>query len=421
MATDPTQKARDAVFGFSPEEKDQLRSLAYMKGVDRKQSPTYPDDGNKYIFPASQAAPGSNIAPVQGALPLSAEAAAEDFVNHDYTELDKSPSPVPQQRNLASQVAPTYQADQQASDGSEKLLGQLDKYQAEAETRFNKQEEERAARINETQLKLDAIEKQTPFKFDDRSIWAKQSTGGKIALLIGGFLSAANPGSAEAFRNGVEAEIQRDLAIQNKMMENGKEEKNTLLGKLNRELGNKEAANAAWESRVYKGISDRLAHQRDIAKSDIQRRIAEEGHKIAWAKHNLTRDVATSKSLSGGASKLTTEGRQRLDNAVLALDSVQRMKQALGNGKNTFSLIGDNDFTLAQRKYMEGLGRMQSGGQISESEAENFKAFTPNIKDTTAQQKEKLRQAEAELVGRIKNLGLTVEEATGVPDYFKGK
>jgi cytochrome c2 len=119
---------------------------------------------------------------------------------------------------------------------------------------------------------------------------------------------------------------------------------------------------------------------------------------------------ADAKSLTGRLSKLGAEGKQRLDNAMMAYRAVKDMSDALDKGDNTFSIIGDNNFTEAKRRYTEGLGRMQSGGQISGPEMSNFGAMVPGARDAKEMQQKKLRNAEHEMLRRIKTLGFDPKE-----------
>jgi hypothetical protein len=72
---------------------------------------------------------------------------------------------------------------------------------------------------------LEKDQKIKDFKFDDRSLWEKSSTGQKLLLLVGGFLSSASSEGAKAFRDNVQRSIDTDLALQNKKLDSLKESK----------------------------------------------------------------------------------------------------------------------------------------------------------------------------------------------------
>lgn len=75
--------------------------------------------------------------------------------------------------------------------------------------------------------------------------------------------------------------------------------------------------------------------------------------------------------------------------------AVKDMSTALQNGDNTFSLVGDNDFTRNARVAAEMYGRLQSGGAINKDEEARFMSMLPKVTDSAEQQKKKLAQADA--------------------------
>jgi hypothetical protein len=120
------------------------------------------------------------------------------------------------------------------------------------------------------------------------------------------------------------------------------------------------------------------------------------------------------------AAKLTPEGRlkalagtdkQRLDNAKLGLTSIQGMADALlAKDENTFSLWGDNNFTQQSTLFEEALGRMQSGGAITEEEAERFRRMRPTFRDEPDIQRKKLVQLQSEFQSRLGTLGFAPQD-----------
>ncbi|MDQ3230508.1 MAG: hypothetical protein M3Q07_01715 [Pseudobdellovibrionaceae bacterium] len=121
-----------------------------------------------------------------------------------------------------------------------------------------------------------------------------------------------------------------------------------------------------------------------------------------------------------GTKKLSGEEQKRLDSAGMALAGIQGMRQALAKGDNTFSPVGDNDFTVWRRDFEEGLGRMQSGGAITDDEAERFRDSAPTWKDSAEMKQKKLAKLEAEMGARIRGLGADPEQSLaerGVKEY----
>ncbi|MBK7892830.1 MAG: hypothetical protein IPJ84_19140 [Bdellovibrionales bacterium] len=127
-------------------------------------------------------------------------------------------------------------------------------------------------------------------------------------------------------------------------------------------------------------------------------------------------EAAFKKTPEGRLQGLGAEGKQRFDNAKLGLKTVQGMADALlRNDQNTFSVIGDNDFTQQRALFEESLGRMQSGGAISKPEEERFKAMAPTWRDSPAIQKKKLEYLQSEMRSRLGTLGFNPQEV-GVAD-----
>jgi hypothetical protein len=119
---------------------------------------------------------------------------------------------------------------------------------------------------------------------------------------------------------------------------------------------------------------------------------------------------------TGGASfqakvkALKATELQRFDSASMGLAAVKGMTDAYNKGDNTFSLIGDNSFTMASRDFEEALGRMQSGGAIGKEEVARFRAMRPIATDNVDIQKAKLAKLYQEMASRVSNLGFDPNE-----------
>lgn len=122
-------------------------------------------------------------------------------------------------------------------------------------------------------------------------------------------------------------------------------------------------------------------------------------------------------SPTGKLKNLAAAEKQRFDNITGALTALTGMSKAYDNGDNTFSLVGDNDFTRNRSVFVEMLGRMQSGGAITDDEVSNFKKLIPTIKDSADQQQAKLEQMRTLMTQRLATLGFKPDdmEALGFP------
>ncbi len=113
----------------------------------------------------------------------------------------------------------------------------------------------------------------------------------------------------------------------------------------------------------------------------------------------------------GKLASLPSGDKQRFDNVVLSIDAVTGMENALKNGDWTFSAIGDNDFTRNVQKWNEAVGRMQSGGAISDSEAANFRKMVPGATDSADQQAKKLADMRVVMEQRFGTFGFDKSQA----------
>ena len=99
---------------------------------------------------------------------------------------------------------------------------------------------------------------------------------------------------------------------------------------------------------------------------------------------------------------------KRADDAHMALQAIEDMKNTLKDN-TTFSLIGDNPFTVASTRFEEAFGRLQSGGAITKDEEDRFARLRPKAADSAAIQQSKLKG--------MKDILTNVYKNTGVPQY----
>lgn len=104
---------------------------------------------------------------------------------------------------------------------------------------------------------------------------------------------------------------------------------------------------------------------------------------------------------------LSGTDKARFDNAMMTLKALDDMGAALDKGDNTFSLVGDNDYTAASRRATEAYGRMQSGGAINKDEEARFEKTLPRSTDDKEMQRKKILTQRDEMISRLKTLGFT--------------
>ena len=133
-----------------------------------------------------------------------------------------------------------------------------------------------------------------------------------------------------------------------------------------------------------------------------------------WANTEKIRHDINAKNQPKGLAErikdLNSSDKARLDNVQMTIKGIRDMDAALAKGVNTFSLIGDNDYTTAERSAAEAFGRMQSGGAINKEEEKRFIAMGPKATDSVEQQAAKLKRQQEELYSRAKTLGFEPDE-----------
>jgi len=104
------------------------------------------------------------------------------------------------------------------------------------------------------------------------------------------------------------------------------------------------------------------------------------------------------------------EEKKRFDNVREAIQGIDAISAELSKGTNTFSLIGDNKLTFNKTLVAEAIGRMQSGGAISEKEEERFVGMLPKSTDNSEIQRAKLTNLRNNMQQRLATLGFAPEE-----------
>jgi hypothetical protein len=383
---DPTQPLRDSI-------------AAGLKSIIPSNSPLA-QSGGSALTPEALAKMEQEKAAQElkknQALPVSTSQASK-YVSQ---QLEQPQTALSQASSLqAPQTSQIENLATQESRGAEELIKKADVEASALQKKQTQDAENIQNQIKSTEdVLLEKDQKIKDFKFNDRSLWEKSSTGQKLLLLVGGFLSSASSEGAKAFQDSVQRSIDTDLALQNKKLDSLKESKKlseSLLGQLRVQLGDKEKANMAYQSLIYQKLGTQLDANAAKFKSSIMAQNAKLGAQEAFNKAQIEREKLIAKSAE--PKKQGAEVKKRLEDTKSALDAVILMKQALTKGENTFSLVGENPFTLAQNKFIESYGRRQSGGAIGEEERKAFKARTPVSTDSKEMQKKKLDQLEAEL------------------------
>lgn len=151
--------------------------------------------------------------------------------------------------------------------------------------------------------------------------------------------------------------------------------------------------------------------------SESQRRLRSAQAKYYGAKGEAQKEkerkASMPKSFNDKVEGMGAEERKRFDSIRMGKNAVDQMKVAITKS-NTFSLVGDNDYTSAQRIWKEAIGRMQSGGAINTDEEASFVQMAPTWADSKEQQTKKLNWLSGEMDRRMGTFGMVPSD---IPDY----
>ena len=136
-----------------------------------------------------------------------------------------------------------------------------------------------------------------------------------------------------------------------------------------------------------KGIKSRENEGR--LNRESRERIAEATRK---SKEGMAQNKLSVSMGKNGEKRLGDSQQKRHDNIQMGIKAIKGMDAALTGGENTFSLMGDNNFTMHRTAWEEAIGRMQSGGAINDEEADRFRNMMPGPLDSAEIQQAKLNK-----------------------------
>lgn len=305
--------------------------------------------------------------------------------------------------------------------------------------------EEQQAFYKQKQAEYDAAEKKARQLYADNK---KTTQWGEVAELLGHAVAKLGAG-AYGLRHNVDMsgvkfdksnwadDYNRLLAELNSQLESVEKGRNRLSKEQEREedkLSRQGERAEDFLNSDYMAQERRKQEEENQARRDARedKRLAQQ-ERIADAKQALadkkqeTKDAKEQQEISDGrypikpGVKLSGENMKRYDSAVMGLEAAKGMEAALKSGDNTFSLVGDNDFTLNKNRFTEALGRMQSGGAISKEEEKRFAHMAPTFTDSAEIQQKKIQWIKDEMAKRLKTLGAEVPEKETSPATSKSK
>jgi len=272
---DPTQANRSALASIIPKGTPIGQSIAAQEA--RAQEQLAIDEANNLVMqrdPVSLPEEALNVVD-----PIIPEPQVQEAQLQISKPASQGPSPASVSSSLPGQVKPQGTAEMEAivnkqEEGADRLISEADKFHKQAEDDARAKVARTEEAIARTKKVVDEdYQKVKDFKFDDRSVFSKASTGQKIGLMLGAFFSSLSPDSAKSFRDGVQNSVDRDIDAQKQELLTRKEKlgsSQTELGKLTARLeGNVDAASDVLKSRIYHGIALKAQIQEQTAKSRL--------------------------------------------------------------------------------------------------------------------------------------------------------
>lgn len=177
-----------------------------------------------------------------------------------------------------------------------------------------------------------------------------------------------------------------------------------LIGGLDTAVAAQEGANRAVEAQA---AADVAAAKQALEEKKLEEDTRLREKEIGIKQDKLNQDMALAQmSLTGPGKKkeLSAAASMDLGKIQSAQAALEEMQAAMDAGENKFSIIGENPYTAAQKRFVEAFGRLQSGGAISEKEFELFKDLTPSSLDEEAIVKQKMESLRSDLAQRYENL-----------------
>lgn len=164
------------------------------------------------------------------------------------------------------------------------------------------------------------------------------------------------------------------------------------------------------ESRMMQELARRMGvfGGRDLSKIPASKLAPLLGPAAKQAELDARKQAAAAKSAPASYAqkldKMSGEEKKRYDGAIMGLEAAREMKEALSGGSNTFSVVGDNDFTFARKKYTDAISRLQSGAALTDTEIKLYTSMAPQFTDSPEIREKKLNWIEREMERRIETL-----------------
>jgi hypothetical protein len=366
-----------------------------------KVKPKLPDDGNRYIFPAGEAAPGANIAPVAPSdpniaamqtvveQPLSTiqSAPQTEFINPGQPQTDpaRTVANIAPEAAQAAPVAPALPGQEGQIDGAFNALNDRTKeLDSQLDNVLKQREAEIATKIAEDDKNVDKIE--------PKDFFAGKSTWQKVLGGIGMFLGSITPEGAKNVANIIDREITRDIETQKTNIKLKQDKADQRFKLLMDKYGTQEAALIAKKRDAF-GMLD--AHLKKLElnarNSETRERLSQGRQEIALKREALSNELtkaylAANKEAQKGMINgyqgsnqnptIVKELTDRVSAKNSALASITRLEGLLKKG----ALVGQDAAVAKQvREDLAAAIAKAKFGRSSDSELEVARGLIPDI------------------------------------------
>lgn len=317
-----------------------------------------------------------------------------------------------------------------ADAGYDKIMGELDAFRADEEKSLELKRQAVEKEKTEINNKLAEIEK-NPIQLDNRSLWAKSTTGNKIVLALGALFSSLNPNSAKAFQDSIQNTIDADVKAQMDAINNQREDKKSLLVQLKNITGDLSSAESVYKSQIYNILANKAKLTAEKAQSRLQREqamitygLAKEKAAMEYAQYE---QKAFEKKQEGAIpgykgnikdpaqARAFTESKNATD---IATSSIKQLIDIASGARVPLS-ANSKKYSILEEKLAAEVAKANAGGKPSDVEIENAKKMLPSIYSPN------YKEAMIELANRLKK-DLSIKEKNlqispiGRPASFEG-
>lgn len=314
------------------------------------------------------------------------------------------------QGTFMEQAAKADAADQEAA-----FYGQAAEEQEDANEEYQEKLMDLEAYRTDTLKRADSVRQAMAEKdIDYDRFWNSRSTGQKVLLGVGAFLSGLG-GNSENYINTIQSFIDRDIEEQkekyNQMGDNAKNMVSIMSQIYEPGVEAAEGARMmALESIKAKLNAKLKTTQSKQARAQIPKLIGAIDIEQGKAANAIAIKRLEAQDKAKSKVKLGSEAARAIGQGIDALDAVNTMEKYIretGGGKwDRLAIIGDNPFSDARRKYTLFVGFMNSGANVPEGEKADFNATIPTLMDSPEMVKKKLQDAKKILKRRIDIFGM---------------